>query len=221
MTISLNNISVKLSGLSIIDGLDLDVSKGKVTLIVGHNGCGKTTLLKAIFGLVQTFEGKIETTNCALGYLSQINNTFNEMTVRKNLSVGLTGQFRGSGDFSSTCIARLWPELLKKLDSPVKDLSGGMQQLTALSRVLISKADFLLLDEPTSGLATFYHDKALNEIRNLAEIGKGIILVEHKYESCLQYADRLLIMRDGSITYDIDITRDIDVNDIRKAYLGL
>ena len=144
---------------------------------------------------------------------------FKDLSIRKNLSIGYTRKFRTKEDFGDTFLSVLWPEILTDIDRPVSKLSGGMRQLVAVSRVLLTNAKFLLLDEPTAGMSTRYSRAVLKQIRHQIDAGSGAIIVEHRIARCLEFCDRIIVLRRGVVTYDGSTKGIASLADLKDFYV--
>jgi urea transport system ATP-binding protein len=198
-------------GSHILRGLTFEVPPGEVTALLGRNGVGKTTLLKALLGLVQvergtiTFQGKDltrapshERARAGIGYVPQGREIFPRLTVEENLRMGLAG--RPASARLPPRIFELFPVLRTMLGRRGGDLSGGQQQQLAIGRALAMEPALLVLDEPTEGIQPSIIKDIERAIRALAAEGRmGILLVEQYYDFARSLADAYLVMERGEI----------------------
>ena len=198
-------------GSHILRGLSFEVPAGKVTALLGRNGVGKTTLLRALLGLVPvasgtiTFQGKDLTrapsyarAQAGIGYVPQGREIFPRLTVEENLRMGLAG--RPTAARLPPRILDLFPALRPMLSRRGGDLSGGQQQQLAIGRALAMEPALLVLDEPTEGIQPSIIKDIERAVRALAAEGRmGILLVEQYYDFARSLADRYLVMERGEI----------------------
>lgn len=194
--------------VQVLYGLELALRKGEVLCLMGRNGAGKSTTLKAIMGLVKARAGSIrmggveltglaahETPKQGVGYVPQGRRLFAEMTVRENLEIGLNA--RGKGAETLESVLGLFPLLRERLKQQSGTLSGGEQQMLAMARALCLEPEILLLDEPTEGLMPSMIQKIRETVLALRERGVSTILVEQRAEAVLALADRVTFIENG------------------------
>jgi branched-chain amino acid transport system ATP-binding protein len=209
---------LKVSGLKawyneshILHGVDLDVREGEVVTLLGRNGAGRTTTLKAIMGIVGKRSGSIrfrgtELVGLAIERIARLGVAlcpeeraiFASLTVKENLF--LPPAIARSGAMSVERIYALFPNLRERLASGGGKLSGGEQQMLAIARILRTGARFLMLDEPTEGLAPVIIEKIGGAIAELKREGFTILLVEQNFRFASTLADRFFVMEHGKIT---------------------
>jgi urea transport system ATP-binding protein len=207
----LDHVDQYYGGSHILRDVSLEIAPGRVTALLGRNGVGKTTLLRAIMGLVPvaggrlTFEG--EDLTCApthrraragIGYVPQGREIFPRLTVQENLLMGMAGRSRG--DALPPVTLNLFPALGSMLSRRGGDLSGGQQQQLAIARALAAGPKLLILDEPTEGIQPSIVKEIERAVRGLARYGQmAILLVEQYYEFARSLADHYLVMQRGEI----------------------
>ncbi len=198
-------------GSHILRGVSLEVRPGEVTAVLGRNGVGKTTLLKAIMGLVPATSGRVhlsgkELTRAApyrraragIGYVPQGREIFPRLTVRENLLMGLAVRERGAE--VPDRIFELFPALRSLASRRGGDLSGGQQQQLAIARALVMKPSVVILDEPTEGIQPSIIKDIERAIRTLAtEARLAILLVEQYYDFARSLANRYLVLQRGEV----------------------
>ena len=198
-------------GSHILRGLSFEAAPGKVTAILGRNGVGKTTLLKAIMGLVPVTSGRIafggedltrapshRRVRAGIAYVPQGREIFPRLTVQENLMMGLASRPRGTA--VPERIFELFPVLRSMLGRRGGDLSGGQQQQLAIGRALAMGPSLLILDEPTEGIQPSIIKEIERTIGALAAEGSmAIVLVEQYYDFARTLADRYLVMQRGEI----------------------
>jgi urea transport system ATP-binding protein len=198
-------------GSHILRGLDFEVAPGKVTALLGRNGVGKTTLLRALLGLVPvrsgtiTFAGRdltrapsFERARAGIGYVPQGREIFPRLTVAENLRMGLAS--KPASARLPERVFELFPVLRSMLGRRGGDLSGGQQQQLAIGRALAQEPTLLVLDEPTEGIQPSIIKDIERAIRALAADGRmAILLVEQYYDFARSLADAYLVMERGEI----------------------
>ena len=198
-------------GSHILRGISFEAAPGKVTAILGRNGVGKTTLLKAIMGLVPVTSGRIafggeditrapshHRVRAGIAYVPQGREIFPRLTVHENLMMGLASRPRGTA--IPARIFELFPVLRTMLGRRGGDLSGGQQQQLAIGRALAMGPSLLILDEPTEGIQPSIIKEIERTISALAAEGSmAIVLVEQYYDFARTLADRYLVMQRGEI----------------------
>jgi len=194
--------------VQVLRDFSLDLAPGEVLCLLGRNGAGKTTALKAIMGLVRSRSGSImldgtdlsglpahEVPKRGVGYTPQGRRLFSDLTVDENLQVGL--MTRAKGTETREHVLGLFPLLRERLRQRAGTLSGGEQQMLATARALCLEPRVMLLDEPTEGLMPIMISKILDIVAKLKEAGVATILVEQRVESALHVADRVAFIENG------------------------
>lgn len=198
----------------ILHGIEFSVAENEVVGILGHNGMGKSTLLKTLMGFLPAQGGSIRfhredvtglTPNAramrGLGYVPQGRGIFPQLTVRDNLRFAYHDHGQGTEDDSLSAMLDDFPRLETLLDREGGALSGGEQQLLALARCLMADPDFLLLDEPTEGIQPSIIEEMAETLSNLREArGLSILLVEQNFDFIADLSDRVLVLERGRIT---------------------
>ncbi len=209
--LNVSNINQYYGGSHILRDVSLQVALGRVTVILGRNGVGKTTLLKCLMGLVPIKTGSIEfdgkpiqnTTPYAraragMGYVPQGREIFARLTVEENLRMGLA--YKSASTPIPPELFELFPVLKQMLQRRGGDLSGGQQQQLAIARALAASPKLLILDEPTEGIQPSIIKDIGRVIRMLADRGDmAIVLVEQYYDFARELADDYVVMERGSV----------------------
>ena len=213
--LSVKNINQYYGGSHILRDVSLQSDLGKVTVLLGRNGVGKTTLLKSLMGLVPIktgsieFDGKAiqnatpyERARAGIGFVPQGREIFARLTVQENLAMGLA--YKSASTPIPAELFELFPVLKQMLNRRGGDLSGGQQQQLAIARALAAKPKLLILDEPTEGIQPSIIKDIGRVIRMLADQGMNgqrmaIILVEQYYDFAAELADQYLVMERGEI----------------------
>ena len=198
-------------GSHILRGVDLEAKAGEITVVLGRNGVGKTTLLKSLMGLVPIRAGRIlldgqaiekttpyERARAGIGFVPQGREIFGRLTVHENLLMGLATKKAGTP--IPPALYELFPVLKQMLGRRGGDLSGGQQQQLAIARALAAAPKLLVLDEPTEGIQPNIIKDIGKVIRMLADRGNmAIVLVEQYYDFAEALADRYVVMERGEV----------------------
>ncbi|MBP6613103.1 MAG: urea ABC transporter ATP-binding subunit UrtE [Aquabacterium sp.] len=213
--LNVNSVNQYYGGSHILRGLDFEAKLGEVTVVLGRNGVGKTTLLKSLMGLVPIKSGAIqldgqtidklkpyERVRLGLGYVPQGREIFGRLTVAENLQMGLAS--KPGGTPLPEQLFELFPVLKQMLHRRGGDLSGGQQQQLAIARALAASPKLLILDEPTEGIQPSIIKDIGRAIRKLADEGlngqkMAVVLVEQFYDFAEELADQYLVMERGEI----------------------
>ncbi|MEJ8825151.1 ABC transporter ATP-binding protein [Variovorax humicola] len=233
--LKLESVKVAYGAIQAVKGVSIEVRKGEVVTIIGANGAGKSTLLKSICGLERVTEGRIQLdgkdiTNVAshqrvglgVAMSPEGRGVFADQTVRENL---MLGAYSRKSDPGATAAAierefKRFPRLRERQDQLSGTLSGGEQQMLAISRALMSDPRLLLLDEPSLGLAPLIIKDIFNAIRQLREAGLTILLVEQMAKQALGVADRAYVLETGHITAEGTGRALLNDPKVKAAYLG-
>jgi branched-chain amino acid transport system ATP-binding protein len=229
--LSLRDVHVHIGKLHILQGVSLEVKPGESAALLGRNGVGKTTTLRAIMGLVPRSRGAIEFDNIDLascpahevprhgiGYVPQGRGIFPNLTVLENLNIGLPGQRDSEReDYVFAC----FPRLKERLKQSGNTLSGGEQQMLAIARCLMMRPKLIILDEPTEGIMPKLVSQIRREIHRINEAGVSVLLVEQNVETALKLCPRVFLMEKGTIVYS-GASHDLKSQpEIVHRYLGL
>ncbi|WP_195429710.1 ABC transporter ATP-binding protein [Clostridium sp. D46t1_190503_E9] len=214
--IKISDLTVKYKDEKAIDNLSLSIEKGKTYAIIGKSGCGKTTLLYTIAGLISNYEGKLEIEGETSLILQNLG-LFNWFTVYKNIELGLNKY-----KFTKKEKEKLVNDVLKELDllsfknKYPKELSGGQKQRVAIARTIISNPETLLLDEATSALDSINKEKIQDLLLDIKDKRNNtMILVTHSIEEAVFLGEYIVVMKDGKI-HSIINNRYFGDKDIRK-----
>ena len=214
----------------ILHGVDLSVDEGEIVSLLGRNGVGRSTLCKAIMGLVEPqgsvlYRGKDVAglrpdlvARSGIGYVPEDRQVFPTLTVRQNLELGLkkAGRF---GRWTFDDVFRLFPNLAARQNNPAGVLSGGEQQMLTMCRTLMGDPDLVLIDEPTEGLVPLLVEQVGVLLAEIASRGVAILLVEQKLTIALKISHRLYVMGHGKIVFE-GTPADLSANaDVRREWL--
>jgi branched-chain amino acid transport system ATP-binding protein len=206
----LERVNCYYDEIHVLKDVSLRLAPGEILGLLGRNGAGKTTMLKAIMGLVKSRSGGIqvedreltrlsphEIPRLGIAYVPQGRRLFLVLTVEENLRMGLL--VRDSGPETLDRVLNLFPVLKELLRQRAGTLSGGQQQMLAMARALCLEPKLLLLDEPSEGLMPSLVEKLLNTIVELKKNRVAVLLVEQKIEAALKVADRIAFLENGSV----------------------
>ena len=213
----------------------LTVGRGEIVVILGANGAGKTSLLKAIAGIVPCLPGKRvklsgrelsglpphEIVEAGLALVPEGRGIFADLTVAENLLLGANPKRARDGEAARRGrVLTLFPRLGERLGQTVRTMSGGEQQMVAIGRALMSNPDVLLLDEPSLGLSPLVVRELFAALRKVRESGTGLLLVEQNARESLAIADRGYLIENGAIVGSGTAAALMSDNAVRRAYLG-
>jgi branched-chain amino acid transport system ATP-binding protein len=217
----------------IIHGIDFVVEPGEIVSILGPNGCGKTTFVKAILGYVKATAGEIVfdrrdlrrlgptvRAKLGLGYVPQLLNIFRPMTVAENLEIGGYRLDRAARDAAMGHLFDLFPLLRERRAQKAGTLSGGERQLLAMARAMMVAPTLLFLDEPSAGLSPVRADEVFRQVRRIAEANTAIVVVEQDVHRALAISDRAYVLVTGRVAFHGLAAEIADDDRIRTAYLG-
>ena len=229
--LEIREIDCFYGSVQVLRRFSLDVRPGEVVCLLGRNGAGKTTALKAVMGLVRPRSGHImvggvdlvslpphEAPKHGVGYVPQGRRLFAELTVDENLQIGL--MTRGMGSDVRRRVLEIFPVLRERLRQRASTLSGGEQQMLAMARALCIEPSVLLLDEPTEGLMPAMVARIREVVLRLKEDGVAIILVEQRVESVLPVADRVAFVENGRNRETVAVGALADRTLVRR-YVGV
>jgi branched-chain amino acid transport system ATP-binding protein len=201
----------------VLHGVDLQVGAGEIVALGGRNGSGRSTLAKALVGLVRT-EGTIrfageaiaglrtfEIARKGIGYVAEARDVFPALSVEENLQLGVMPVARArrrASKFALDDAYALFPILAERRATRAGALSGGEQQMLALARALIGGPDLLIVDEPAEGLAPQVVAQVARCLRGLRESGVAVLLIEQRFEIAREIASRVAVMGRGRIVFD-------------------
>jgi branched-chain amino acid transport system ATP-binding protein len=232
--LSLRDLVVHYGVIRALSGISLDVPKGQIVALIGANGAGKSTTLRAISGLLRPTSGAIEFRGKSLVGLpsNQVvalgvaqapegRGIFLNLTVKENLELGAYLRRDREGiEADRERSYALFPILKERRDQVSGTLSGGEQQMLAVARALMSRPTLLLLDEPSLGLAPQVVDRIFQVIQEINEAGVSLLLVEQNANMALQVSHRAYVLETGSIVMQGTGRELLQSPEVRKAYLG-
>ena len=217
----------------IIRNINLELYKSTITTIIGPNGCGKSTFLKSVSGIINPFEGNVfindvEVTNLntfelskiGLGYVPQSENIFSSLSVIDNLKMGGYILDNQKYKINLTKVLEMFPDLKSRLFDSASNLSGGQRQMLALSRALMLDPKIIMLDEPTAGLSPVIVDEVLDNIISLKKSSITVLLVEQNAKKALSISDNGVVFSFGEKVIEDNAKNILQNKQISKLYLG-
>ncbi len=247
--LSISGITKNFGGLTVLDGIDMEIERGKLYQLIGPNGSGKTTLINVISGLLKPDDGQIifdetditqkglfDTYNTGLVRTWQIPQPFNTLTTMENFLISSSGNAGES--FLIAPLKSKWKNdekriaekalkimemvsLVEKKDTISQNLSGGQQKLLELGRAMMSDASMILMDEPIAGVNPTLAHEIFEKISSLCKKQKiTFLIVEHRLDIALQYADHVFAMNRGKIIAQGSSDEVIKHPKVMESYLG-
>jgi branched-chain amino acid transport system ATP-binding protein len=218
----------------ILNGVSLSITAGDRISLIGHNGAGKSTILKAITGQIRTVGGEIRFLGTRIDGLSpealvrhgivQVpagRRVFQQLTVRQNLDMGAFT--RGDADEIASDLERMmaqFPTLSRKANARAGTLSGGEQQMLAIARGLMARPQLLLVDEPSLGLSPLMVDEVFAFLAEMTAGGMSLVLAEQNVRKALAVTDRAIVLSQGAIVAEMASDALLSDEGFRRAYLG-
>ncbi|MGY4209655.1 branched-chain amino acid transport system ATP-binding protein [Burkholderia sp. PvR073] len=232
--LKIKGLQVNYGGIQAVKGVDMEVRQGELVTLIGANGAGKTTTMKAITGLKPYSAGDIEYNGKSikgvpshellkrgLAMVPEGRGIFARMSIIENMQMG--AYLRNDNEQIKKDVDRMFgffPRLKERATQLAGTLSGGEQQMLAMSRAILSKPKLLLLDEPSMGLSPIMVEKIFEVVREISKEGITVLLVEQNARLALQAADRGYVMDSGTVTMEGDAKQMLDDPKVRAAYLG-
>ena len=232
--LGVNNLEVYYGVIRALKGISFQVNEGEIVSLIGANGAGKTTMMQSVVGIIPKrsgsviFDGQdITKTPChkivklGMTQVPEGRRIFQELTVYENLMMGaysVKDQQRFKEDLESAF--ERFPRLAERRRQIAGTLSGGEQQMLAMSRALMSRPKLLMLDEPSMGLAPILVDQIFEIIKELNAAGTTILLVEQNANKALEISDRAYVLETGSVTLSGTGKELANSPEVQKAYLG-
>ncbi|MBQ7329555.1 MAG: ABC transporter ATP-binding protein [Oscillospiraceae bacterium] len=232
--LEVNNLEVYYGVIRALKGISFQVNEGEIVSLIGANGAGKTTMMQSVVGIIPKrsgtviFDGQdITKTPChkivklGMTQVPEGRRIFQELSVYDNLLMGaysVKDQQQFKEDLEAA-FAR-FPRLAERRKQIAGTLSGGEQQMLAMSRALMTRPKLLMLDEPSMGLAPILVDQIFEIIKELNEAGTTILLVEQNASKALEISDRAYVLETGCVTLNGTGKELANSPDVQKAYLG-
>ncbi len=230
--LKVENIDVYYGAIHAVKNVSFEVGDGEIVALIGANGAGKSTILKTVSGLMHPRTGTItfcdqnithteayKLLRTGLAHVPEGRRIFLQMSVQENLEMGAyINKTLDPKDLEK--VFNYFPRLKERRKQVAGTLSGGEQQMLAMSRALMSHPKLMMLDEPSMGLAPIIVDQVFGIIKELHKSGTTILLVEQNARKALQIADRAYVLETGSITLEGTGPELAKSDEVRKAYLG-
>ena len=233
--LDVHNLEVSYGQARALNGVSFSVPSGSLNAVVGANGAGKTSLVRAIAGMLRPSGGQVlfngvditglessETCELGIGQVAEGRQIFPTLTIDENLQLG-SALRRSSRDYAANLerVFELFPRLVERRNQKAGTLSGGEQQMLAIGRCLMSNPIFIMFDEPSLGLSPLMVELVFSAILELKKSGLTILLIEQNVAESLALADFATVLESGKVVLAGTAT-DVAGNDgVRRAYLGL
>ncbi len=230
--LTIKDLQVSYGGINAVKGISLSVPEGKIVTLIGANGAGKSTILKAVSGIVKPKSAEIlwkgenivgkspdKIVKSGIVLVPEGRRVFPNLTVKENLKIG--AYLRGddlSADFGR--VYELFPRLKEREWQLAGTLSGGEQQMLAVGRALMSKPELIMMDEPSLGLAPLIVQSIFDIIRTINKSGITVLLIEQNANMALQVADKAYVLETGRITLEGTGAELLENESVKEAYLG-
>jgi branched-chain amino acid transport system ATP-binding protein len=235
--LSIEGLRTSYGSIRVLKGVSIQIPKGKVVSIIGANGAGKSTLLKNISGLVKAQEGRIiykgkniagmpahRIVGLGISQVPEGRQLFAHLTVLDNIRLGAYHYFKRSNrdeiNGRIEHVYQIFPILEKRSKQVAGTLSGGEQQMLAISRALMGRPELLLLDEPSMGIAPLIVREIFNVIRKLNASGTTILLVEQNAKAALKVANHCYVLERGEVVLEGLAAELLDNPKVKEVYLG-
>lgn len=228
-------LAVHYGGVKAVRGIDISINAGELVCLIGANGAGKSTTLKALCGLLPIAHGSVHydgqsithkpahvIARAGLALVPEGRGIFSRMRVAENLDMGAhVRNDRAAIKSDLERVYSLFPRLAERRKQQAGTLSGGEQQMLAMGRAMMSRPRLLLLDEPSMGLAPLMVEKIFETIQTIARDGVTVFLVEQNAKRALEISQRGYVMESGQITLLDESARLLSNPQVRQAYLGV
>ena len=231
--LSIENLKVAYGGIQAVKGVTFEVREGELVSLIGANGAGKTTSLKAITGIQPIADGDVkylgkslkgqgawDLAKQGLVMIPEGRGTFTRMTITENLQMGAYTRNDKEIDADIDKVFGIFPRLKERRDQLAGTMSGGEQQMLAMGRALMARPKVLLLDEPSMGLSPIMVDKIFEVVADIHKQGVTMLLVEQNASRALAVADRGYVMESGLVTMTGPGRQLLADPKVRAAYLG-
>ena len=233
MSLEIKNISIAYKGLEAVRNVSFNVKEGKITVIIGANGVGKSSILKGIIGIVKPTQGQVlfkgqdlleqsssKRTSIGIAMCPEGRQLFHKMTVQENLEMGAYSLKTNTLEKDLNEIYERFSRLSERRYQRAETLSGGEQELVAIARSLMAKPELLILDEPSWGLAPIMIDEVINIIKEINEAGTTILLVEQNANLALKIADYAYVLDVDGFVMEGTGEELLNNKEVQRIYLG-
>ena len=231
--LEIRGLEVRYGGIRAVKGIDLEVAQGELVCLIGANGAGKSSTLRALAGLAPGASGSIrfgdreiartpafERSRSGLVMVPEGRGVFSRLTIEENLAMGAYARADSGVSSDRARVFELFPRLAERRLQVAGTLSGGEQQMLAIGRALMSRPRLLALDEPSMGLAPMAAKLILKVIHDINRAGVTVLLVEQNAQGALALAHRAYVMESGEITLAGEARALLADPRVREAYLG-
>lgn len=232
--LSVKSLYVSYGKITVIKDLSIKVENNQIIAIVGANGAGKSTLLRTVVGLIKPDRGDIdfsgksiknlpayEHSSLGISLVPEGRGLFGKLTVEENLLLGAHGKKYQEKIHRIELIYKKFPLLKKRYKQKAETLSGGEQQILAISRALMSKPKLILFDEPSLGLMPEYVNMVFETAKDLRNEGLSVLIVEQKIHEVLKIADYGYVIQTGSLSLEGTGEELLNSDLVKKAFLGI
>ena len=219
--------------LTILNQTTLDARKGEITLLIGPNGAGKSTVLKTLFGLLVPRSGEVrldgkkingmsqrELLGMGVAFVPQGRNLFGSLSVRHNLELGGITLPRAELPGRIDEVLARFPRIKERIDNQASTMSGGEQKQLEVGRALLLRPRVLLIDEPSIGLSPKLVQDVMLLLRQLADAGTTVLMVEQNVRTALKYSNRALVLEMGRLALDRPASELLNDPDLNRLFLG-
>ena len=232
--LEIDGLVARYGRITALDGIALHVDEGEIVTLIGANGAGKTTALRAISGLVRPVAGTVRfaggdlhglapsaIVRLGIGHAPEGRRVFPRMTVRENLELGAytrSGKAAITADLDA--VLATFPRLEERIEQKAGTMSGGEQQMLAMGRAMMARPRLLLLDEPSLGLSPLFVQTIFGVIRAINERGTTVLLIEQNAHQALAVASRGYVLETGRVAFEGTSATLLASETVRAAYLG-
>ena len=233
--LELREVTSGYGDVAVIRGVSMDFPKGLITTVVGSNGAGKSTAIKAAAGLLRAWQGSIFVQGTeitrepadrrvyrGIAYVPQGRIVVPEMSVRDNLMIGahILGRNRIAIETATERVLQLFPALKPRMKQQADTMSGGEQQMLAIGRALMTSPEIIMLDEPSLGLSPKLVDVVFEKLLSLRDAGMTVVMVEQKASHALGISDRGYVMHLGQVACQGGAKELLGNDDVKRLFLG-
>lgn len=232
--LEVKDLKSRYGRIEVLHGISMEVREGEIVSLIGSNGAGKTTFLRALSGVQPVSGGAIRwqgkdisrvaahmRSRLGIAQVPEGRQVFSPLSVEDNLKLGAWARRDNEVAADMENIYRMFPVLAEKRNIPAGSLSGGQQQMLAVGRALMTKPKLLLLDEPSMGLAPLLVDQILNSVASLPKLGVTVLLVEQNATAALAISSRAYVLETGKIILSGEASSLANDARVTEAYLGL
>jgi branched-chain amino acid transport system ATP-binding protein len=233
--LKVNNLNAYYGQFHVLKDVSLSVEEGQVVVMLGPNGHGKSTLLKAICGLAGKVNGEViyqgqnikgiatqKLVNMGINYIAENRELFPYMSVMDNLKLGAYSKnARAKEKENLAKVFSLFPRLVDRQKQLASTMSGGEARMLAIARGLMSNTDFLCIDEPSLGLQPNLRVEVFKIIKEINKQGKTVLLVEQNIPQITELADKIYVMEEGQISFEGDKDEALSNDHLKEIFLGL